>query len=677
MKKILLVQSFLYSPFPACRSLIRVKSLQVKNRYVAFVVCLFQLPVLHSQTDSVRHLTEVEVDAPRSDLFKPGSKVIRLDSSFLAQFSGSTLSEALSYDGTIALKQYGAGALSSTSFRGASSAQTPVIWNGFNIQSPMYGQVDLSLFPVAAADKISVQYGAGAAQWGSGAVSGALVLDNKVNFNTGINAGISSSVASFGTYNNLVNVGFGGKKLAVSAKAYYNTAENNFPYNNIALKDAPRMTQANNEIRNYGAMLQLSGRMKERNFIDVNAWYQNTYRQIPTMMTQQKSVAFQEDRSLKLSAEWKHVFERSVVKIRTGLFDDQLGYNDSLSSLYSLSHALVSISEIEYTYTRRLVLLQGGVNTTYSTAASDGYLHDFSQWRNSLFLLLKLHTANRRLQVQFSLRKEFIDDKAVYPAITVGGKQYDYKFLPTASLGADVSVFKWLQAKANVSTVYRVPTLNDLYWTPGGNPDLLPEEGVSEELTLAALFRPGNVKISYDVTGFNRNVNNWIIWLPGDYYWSPVNVMNVWSRGFEHVFGIAYTKNKFSLKADLNYTFTLSTSERAKTQGDASLHKQLIYAPVHQGAFKLMISYSRWFVSYMHSYTGYRYTSTDNLEYLPGYDVARVSAGKSFNIKKMNFSISAYCSNLLDEQYQSLLWRAMPGRSYGLSVKVNFENNRK
>ena len=648
----------------------------MKNRYIVVIVCFFHWLSLHSQTDSVKHLNEVVVDAPRGDLFKPGAKIIQLDSSFLAQFPGSSLSEVLSYDGTIALKQYGAGALSSTSFRGASAAQTPVIWNGFNIQSPMLGQVDLSLFPVAAADKICVQYGAGAAQWGSGAVSGALVLDNKVNFNTGFNAGLSSSTASFGTYNNLVNACFGGNKIAVSAKAYYNTAENNFSYANIALQDAPRMTQTNNQIINYGGILQLSGRIKERNFIDVNVWYQNTYREIPTMMTQQQSMAFQEDRSLKLSAEWKHVFEHSVLKIRTGLFDDHLDYNDSLSALYSLSHSLVSISEIEYTYTKRLLLLQGGINSTYSTATSDGYPKAFFQWRNSIFLLLKLHTANQRLQVQFSLRKEFMDDKVVYPAITIDGKHYDYKFLPIASLGADVSVFKWLQAKANVSTIYRVPTLNDLYWNPGGNPDLLPEEGLSEELTLAALLKAGKVKISYDVTGFNRNVNNWIIWLPDDYYWSPVNVMKVWSRGFEHVFGIAYTKNKFSLSTNFNYTFTLSTSEKEKTQGDASLHRQLIYAPVHQGAFKLMIGYSRWFVSYMHSYTGYRYTTTDNMEYLPAFDVARISAGKSFTYKKINVAVSAYCNNLLDEQYQSVLWRAMPGRSFGLNVKIGFESKR-
>ena len=41
----------------------------------------------------------------------------------------------------------------------------------------------------------------------------------------------------------------------------------------------------------------------------------------------------------------------------------------------------------------------------------------------------------------------------------------------TFSAGAEYIFFKWLSAKGNVSKVYRVPTLNDLYWNPGGNID--------------------------------------------------------------------------------------------------------------------------------------------------------------------------------------------------------------
>ena len=44
---------------------------------------------------------------------------------------------------------------------------------------------------------------------------------------------------------------------------------------------------------------------------------------------------------------------------------------------------------------------------------------------------------------------------------------------------------KDLILKGNIARNFHMPTLNDLYWLPGGNPDLLHGEGFSFELGLA------------------------------------------------------------------------------------------------------------------------------------------------------------------------------------------------
>jgi iron complex outermembrane receptor protein len=648
--------------------------MQVKNVYVIFIVCLFNSSLLRSQSDSINQLKEIEVNAPRSTQFRPGLKIVELDSFFLAQFSGSSLADALSFEGSVALKQYGNGSLTSSSFRGASSSQTPVIWNGFNIQNPMYGQVDLSLFPVGITDKISLQYGAGATQWGSGAVSGAIVMENKPGFNMGLRLGLASSAGSFGTFSNLLSAGYGSAKAAVSAKVYYSSSENDFPFINTALQGAPEVHETHAALYNYGAISRIDYRISGSQLLSVNAWYQYCNREIPPLMIREKSASKQEDEGYKISAEWKKAFKRAVLTVRSGLFDDQLNYNDSLSSLYSVSHSLSSISELEYTYEKKQSLFHAGINLTYVTARSDGYLEDFEQWHNSIFALYKWKTKNKRIELQVSARKEMINGKLVDPAITIKTETKRYSFLPEGSAGLDAVLFRWLSIKANASTVYRIPTLNDLYWNPGGNPNLEPEEGASEELTAASAFNIRKLKLSYDVTGFNRNVSNWIIWLPGDYYWSPDNILKVWSRGFEHVAAVAYAKNKFSIKLSVNYTYTLSTSRKAISENDASLDQQLIYVPVHQGAVKLSAGFKKWYVSWLHSYTGYRYTSTDNLEYLPEYAIAKASIGNTVSFKKTELSIGISCTNIFDVQYQSVLWRAMPGRSYSVSLKIGFKS---
>jgi vitamin B12 transporter len=645
----------------------------MKNGFVIFIISFFYSFALYSQLDSTKQLNEVVINAPRSDLFNPGLKIIQLDSSFLSQFSSGNLSEALSYDGTIALKQYGPGGLTSIAFRGASSSQTTVVWNGFNIQNPMYGMVDLNLFPVSASDNISIQYGAGTSQWGSGAVSGAIVLENKPMFNSGWNAGLNSSFSSFKTYNNQLFGNYGNEKISIVAKAYYNTSENNFTFKNTALPDSPIMKQQNGEQLSSGGTFKITAKIKSKNIFDLNLWYNNSFREIPPLMVEANKVAFQKDKGLKVSAEWKRIFEHSVLKLRTGFFNDLLNYNDSLSGVFSNSNSTVSVSELEHVLIGKKAIIQTGLNSTYSFASSDGYAKMHSQWRNSLYLLCKIHTANQKVEMHISLRKEMVDNKVVYPSLLINNKRYNYEYLPEASMGFDAIVFKWLRAKANASTIYRVPTLNDLYWNPGGNANLKPEEGSSEEFGLNSVFKIQKVQLTYDITVFNRNIRNWIIWLPGDTYWSPENIMKVWSRGFEHVFSIDYKKNKFALNLGLNYTYTISTNEKAKTENDESLNKQLIYVPVHEAAAKFRITYDRWFIFYMHAYTGYRYTSTDNKEFLPEYDVARVSAGKTILLKRTYISFSVFCNNMFNEEYQSVLWHAMPGRSYGLTLKLNLK----
>ena len=84
----------------------------------------------------------------------------------------------------------------------------------------------------------------------------------------------------------------------------------------------------------------------------------------------------------------------------------------------------------------------------------------------------------------------------------------DNEFVPfTFSLGNNYKIFKWLTARASVSKVYRIPTMNDLYWTPGGNPNLLPESGYAQEGGLLIQFQQRSTSFNSNLTLFNRNIN--------------------------------------------------------------------------------------------------------------------------------------------------------------------------
>ena len=71
-------------------------------------------------------------------------------------------------------------------------------------------------------------------------------------------------------------------------------------------------------------------------------------------------------------------------------------------------------------------------------------------------------------------------------------------------------LFKPLKLKVNAAKVYRLPTLNDLYWSPGGNPNLKPEEGFTYEGSFELKIPYHHFLLETEMTYFNKNITNWI-----------------------------------------------------------------------------------------------------------------------------------------------------------------------
>jgi vitamin B12 transporter len=252
------------------------------------------------------------------------------------------------------------------------------------------------------------------------------------------------------------------------------------------------------------------------------------------------------------------------------------------------------------------------------------------------------------------------------------------KALPfTYSAGSDVKIKKWLSAKVSFSKLYRVATLNDLFWVPGGNLNLKPEEGFSQDASLKLnLDKKEKLALSIDGTLFNRNTTNQIVWLPSNSFWTPQNMVDVWSRGVESVSSVRVERTGFKIKLSLLTNYVLATNQVSKSENDASVGKQLIYVPRYSGHAKIQTEYKGFLLSYVHSYTGYRFTSTDNSQYLSPFYLANIYLAKSMKIKEHQLSVFVQIDNVYNEQYQVVSVRAMPMRYYqcGLSIQINKPN---
>lgn len=100
-----------------------------------------------------------------------------------------------------------------------------------------------------------------------------------------------------------------------------------------------------------------------------------------------------------------------------------------------------------------------------------------------------------------------------------------------------------LVAKASISRNYRFPSLNDLYFLPGGNPDLKKEHGFTYDAGLSfATGRDGVYTLRGEATWFDSYIDNWIVWLPtAKGFWTPKNVKEVHAYGVEVKAGLTYS----------------------------------------------------------------------------------------------------------------------------------------
>jgi len=636
-------------------------------QYLIFITaaCFVSLAKAQNKVaDTTILLKPIMVEANKLVNFSSGIKINFIDSISLKEHNHQNLSDLLIDESPIFIKTYGLGALATSSFRGSSANHTAVLWNGFNINSPMNGQMDLSLVPVSFANNIAIQYGGNGALWGSGAVAGAIHLTNKEQFNSGTNVKLNFGIGSFNTYNQQASVLWSKQHFITALKLFSTSAKNNFSYRNSFLADSPTIKQSNAELISKGALLENYLQLSSNQFINLFLWYQNTDRNIPPTMLQPSNSAKQVDASYRISSEWKFLLEKQQVYLRAAYFDEALTYEDKTYNYLSLNAAKRLIAEAETKLNLNPQhLLQLGINNTFASAIANGYAQQVTQNRTALFLAYKYTSKAEKLNSSISLRQELIKNQNV-PFTFSGGVSY--------------KLLKTLMLQTNLSRVYRIPTFNDLYWNPGGNPNLLPEQGYSEELGLQFNKQLNKSRLPFlfstEATIFNRNINNWIIWLPSIDYWSPQNLMQVWSRGLEtnSKMLIKWKEIKITLSAFSNYV--LASNQQAKFNNDASVNKQLIYVPMYSGHAKTNIEYKNIGFSYRHSYTGYRYTATDNTEYLLPFFLGAIYLSYSKQFKHTKMACFMQINNIWNQQYQVLLSRAMPQQNANLGISFEFNN---
>lgn len=566
------------------------------------------------------------------------------------------LSELIQQHSSVFIKDYGPSSLSSISFRGTGASHTQVQWNGVLLNSPMNGQVDFSLYPTIFFNQAELHHGAASLLDRNGALGGSVLLKNSQNFESKNTAFIKQSVGSFGAYKTELSTSFIQNKWLFETQLFYYTAQNNFEFKNISKKGNPIEQQKNAEMMQYGIQQGIYKQLKNGSF-GGRIWLFDSDRNLAPTITKDSANENQKDQSFRALLEYKQVKNKLSFTVTSGLIKDVLIYEDMSAKIYSKSNSYLVDNLINTTYyINNKINIINNLNIRFETAESGGYSTIKERTQGSWITGATFHFG----RVQLNVFNRFIALNDVFNSLA-------------PSVGGKIQLLKkeQLYFKANAGINYHYPSLNDLYWNPGGNDSLKSEKAEMIEAGFSYTKNTGNSELILDAVGFYNYVSNWIIWLPTEFnYWSPTNLKEVENKGFEATFGLKTTFGKLTLKQNANYAYTASTNIKTNNESDKSINKQLIYVPFHKFNYTLSAAYKKTSIYYNYSYTGLRFISTDNNWYMPAYFIHNISISQQIKLKKVMLTASFKANNLLNQDYQAMAYRVMPGRNFLFSISL-------
>ncbi len=588
-------------------------------------------------------LDTLTISADRLHNFGIGASLRIIDSAALQAFTAQTLSELLYQQQGLMIQQYGPGQLASPSLRGTAASHTAVLWEGFPLQSSFNGQVDLSLFPVGFAEEITVMPGANAALWGGGALGGTIFLNQSQRWQKGWQGGLQTQIGSNGFHYEGVRVQWGGDNIQVKTQLFHRQARNDFAYLPPGKETPLRQTHA--AFQQWGLMQSIHTRVSPRQEITAHLWGQDNQREIPRFATQQ-------DQSLRPLLKWQYLGDRVQWKVRSAWIAETLHYQDSVAGIDSPFSSQNWISEGEGNWQIGAHKLQVGAHLSRA------------EGRSAILAPVPLVEYRPALFAAWSLQKPAWKLSAQLRQAWTGG-QID-PIVP--ALGLEWRPFSVWKLRARAARNYRMPTFNDRYWQPGGNPDLLPELGWSGEVGTDLLGK----RQSLHLTLYSGLIANWIQWVPGPAYWSPRNVQQVWNRGVETRWLGEHTWDKLAASWQLNYQFTAISSYQKEPGGPLQPGLQQIFVPLHQAQVQLQVQYARVFLQVGNTLTGKRYVARDHSDFLPAHLLGYVNLLYPLQLKNKTWELSARVDNLWNTDYQLLPGRPMPLRTYllGLSIRL-------
>lgn len=628
----------------------------MKNK-LFFILILICYKILAQDTILLREITIKEKKS-----FNWQFKSI--DNTKIELHSNNKIGDILNTEPAIIIKKQGSNGMYTISIMGTHNQHSLIIWNGMPIQSSLTGQFDYSQLHNNPNYPIGIYYGINSLQKNTGSLGGI------ISFEAQKRESLKNTTNLFLQWQSLLNQDislsntFTKSDFSTVNSFFFSKGKEQFNFKNIALLPIINCTQTapyqNLEFNNTNYF-----NVKNINFIWANQFIDSKKEISPLMTAYFKSEHYEEqtNKAYRSIIKAEKELNNWNLEASAGINFATLGYflNHSIKNINVTTINSYSNEQNFYTsirlFNNNLKFAQ--ISEHLQFIKNYGFFHDkkydirFSKFQHRILLtqdMLKFWT------------KHFTQKLVMIIMYS------NNKISTLPALISKINITKNFSVYQSVGFNKRLPSLNDLFYIPGGNPNLKPEKAFQHDFSFVFTQVKKQYQLKVSTTSFYSKINDWILWSPTQFgFWQAHNVRNVNLFGF--IFNIDNQWNfdrNFNLKSNFNYTLQ-------DIKGNDGEYKILHnpYIPNHIVNLILKLTYKsiRYFVETQYLSKRYSMTYSDNF-YLKPHLIANSSV--SYTLKrKISITFSFKVNNVFNTYYQSIIWRIMPGRNFSLSIKFS------
>ena len=643
-------------------------------RYTILIICFFTLYAsAYSQFADSIELEEVEIKR-----YLLNDSIVDLQTCKCTQnyITSVSLPDYLGFFTTAFIRNNGVSGSSTISLKGMNPQHTQVVWNGIPVNNSSTGITDLSIYPSLQDQQLTFP-NSNFSISNRGNSERTLRIYSTIPKKTGFQIGLVNG--SFGKWKGNVSAikSFDDAGFKLKLDAGYTKANNDYSYQDYNTNPVVSKKQSNADYQNYFIQPALDWKINDLNRIKWVGLYTAVERELAPAVITPNNKGDQNEHLIRMSGQWKYNGDQLSNQLIAGYtFDDteyieRSGENLNLQAQYK-THKISLENSFVKDLSRYHFIRTGGDITLDLAEGTD--ISQLNQLNGGLSVAWDGKFLRNKLLTKGLVRGNFNSHSDLN---VTGGLSVIYQ--PSSQ----VPIVFELSTSRNV----RYPTINDRYFEPSGNEDLLSEKSWEVDGGIVSNYSLNNVSVSHRISGYATYLKDMILWVPTNkLFWEPINLSRVKARGLSLINSIEYkSENKHLVfYIDQIYQLSISTNEENLETSEVlfpnnlTIGKQLPYIPEHQLKLNYMVEYRGIFMMLNTRYTSPRYITGSNSYFLQKYWLIDGSLGYNWEAKKHAIKFKFTLKNLSDnEYYQEIAHIPMPGRNYEILLVYGFKKDGK